>query len=291
MKRAIVIFGVVMLAVSAAGAQADGLYFTNDWYDKIQRSDLDGGNVTNLVTSGLGSPRGLALDTNAGKMYWADWSADRIGRANLNGSNIEYILTGLHEPLHVALDPLNHMMYWTENDRGIFRATMDGANVEQIRGGDPKGVALDVANGKVYYTGSSSVSRANLDGTGAEALYISTGSSHINTVALNLFAGKMYWSDNGEEVIQRASLDGSNVETVVDSARSPHAVAIDVANGKLYWSEYFDGTIQRSDLSGDNIETIIDTDLRDVWAIVPVPEPATLGLLALGGLTLLRRRK
>ena len=46
---------------------ADKMYWTDTGTDKIQRASLDGSNVEDLVTSGLGSPRGIALDVAAGR--------------------------------------------------------------------------------------------------------------------------------------------------------------------------------------------------------------------------------
>ena len=44
--------------------------------------------VETLVTTGLVTPRGIALDVAGGKMYWTDSvvDADKIQRSNLDGS-------------------------------------------------------------------------------------------------------------------------------------------------------------------------------------------------------------
>ena len=57
--------------------------------------------VTLISTLQVG--RGIALDTAAGKMYWADPFADKIQRANLDGSQIEDLITGLPAPNAIAL--------------------------------------------------------------------------------------------------------------------------------------------------------------------------------------------
>ena len=72
---------------------------------KIQRANLDGSQVEDLITTGLSRPEGLALDGGRGKMYWTDWSTAKIQRANLDGSQVEdLITTGLGAPLGIALD-------------------------------------------------------------------------------------------------------------------------------------------------------------------------------------------
>ena len=48
------------------------IYWTDRSADKIQRSNLDGSNVEDLVITGLSDPVGIALDVSNGKMYWGD---------------------------------------------------------------------------------------------------------------------------------------------------------------------------------------------------------------------------
>ena len=52
----------------------------------------------------MGNPYGIALDVASGKMYWTDSEADKIQRANLDGSNVEdLVTTGLSNPFGIAL--------------------------------------------------------------------------------------------------------------------------------------------------------------------------------------------
>ena len=95
-------------------------------------------------------PQYVALDVAGGKMYF-DW--DQGGgrkimvRANLDGSNAENLMgQGWYGPF--TLDP--------------------GRPPMREHKSCPRGIALDVAGGKVYWTDSASdlIQRANLDGTG-----------------------------------------------------------------------------------------------------------------------------
>ena len=58
---------------------------------RIQRADLNGANVEDLVT-GLGIPYGLALDVSGGKMYWTNRQTNKIQRADLSGANVEDLI-------------------------------------------------------------------------------------------------------------------------------------------------------------------------------------------------------
>ena len=125
---------------------------------KIQRANLDGSQVEDIITTGLRALRSLALDVAGGKMYWTDRETDKIQRANLDGSQIEDLIT-------TGLD-------------------------------SPSGLALDVAGGKMYWmdAGTDKIQRANLDGSQIENL-VTTGLSSPRSLALDLTGGKMYWTD------------------------------------------------------------------------------------------------
>ncbi len=75
---------------------------------KIQRANLDGTEVENLLDMGAGVPWDIALDIAGGKMYWSylEWDADadipfsngKIQRANLDGTEVEDIVTEMLFP-------------------------------------------------------------------------------------------------------------------------------------------------------------------------------------------------
>ena len=89
--------------MTAPGAEvATTMYWTDTNAGKIQRSNLDGSGVENLVTTGIVDPWGIALDVAGGKMYWTD-AFDRIKRSNLDGSDVENLVTGLYSPRGIAL--------------------------------------------------------------------------------------------------------------------------------------------------------------------------------------------
>jgi hypothetical protein len=85
---------------------AQKIYWTDNGSNKIQRANMDGSSIEDLVTTGIDFVRGMALDLSGGKIYWADAGTDKIQRANLDGSNIEDVVaTGLGSPFDVVLEP------------------------------------------------------------------------------------------------------------------------------------------------------------------------------------------
>ena len=259
----IVLFLVSTFNITTSDAQDSAvyMYWANNGANKIQRANLDGTNVQDIITVGLEGPEGIAVDVVGGKMYWTDHDTNRIQRANLDGSNIEDLVTGLELPLGIALDVAGGKMYWTEYSRFIQRANLDGTNVEVLIATGLSGaeeIALDVAGGKMYWTDdvADRIQRANLDGTNVEVL-VTTGLRSPEGIALDVAGGKMYWADHGARKIQRANLDGTNVEDIVTTLLGANGLALDVAAGKVYWTDSSSGRIQRANLNGTNIETLV----------------------------------
>ena len=230
----------VLAAAAPPGVGAGKLYWTDGGTDKIQRANLDGSGVEDLVprASGLGWPWGLALDVEAGKLYWTDRGRGKIQRANLDGSGVEdLVASGLARPNGLALDVEAGKLYWT--DRGtdkIQRANLDGSGAEDlVTSGlsDPAGLALDVGAGKLYWTdgGAHKIQRANLDGSEVEDL-VTAGLDSPRGLAVDVGAGKLYWADGWMRKIQRANLDGSGVEDLVTGLGHPNGLALDVGAGK-----------------------------------------------------------
>ena len=192
------------------------MYWINPFSDleqatsKIQRANLDGSNIEDLVTAGQDFVAGLALDMTAGKMYWASFGGEgeaaRIQRANLAGSQVEELIdTGQAKATSIALDGAAGKMYWAEIsgsvDEGeisrVRRASLDGSQIEDLVNSveGRMEIALDVAAGKIYWTntiidsdyggGTGKIQRANLDGSQIEDL-VTSGLILGGPIALDL---------------------------------------------------------------------------------------------------------
>ena len=258
--------------------------FDEDDTGKIQRANLDGSGVQDLVNLGSDLPTGLALDPSRGKLYWALYDEDdtgKIQRANLDGSGVEDLVTsGLSTLINLALDPGGGKLYWMRFDEvgtgKIQRANLDGSQVEDLLhftfSGDspPIGLALDPSGGKLYWTlwdedDKNKIQRANLDGSGVQDL-VNLGRTVPGSLALDPGGGKLYWAlfdEDDKNKIQRANLDGSGVQDLVNLGRTvPFSLALDPGGGKLYWAlldEDDMGKIQRANLDGSQVEDLVTT--------------------------------
>lgn len=176
---------------------ANKIYWGNWRIDIIQRSNLDGSKIEDLTIGQRMirdfkqwiSPLNIRLDSNAGKMYWTDGRRGKIGRANLDGSEVEFLLTDMRIPYGLALDLQARQMYWTNTSTGTIH-------------------------------------RASLNGNNAEVLVTGLRSPH--DVVLDLSSQQMYWIDAGLRKIQRANLDGTDVTDILTGLVFPTNIALDI---------------------------------------------------------------
>ena len=126
--------------------------YWSEW-ETIQRSNLDGSQVEAIApVDGWPPLADIALDKDSSKIYWmathSDNSSLAIFRANLDGSQIEKfdVLDWTYSIGALALDLVGNKIYWTSlhappysdwnspspTSVGIFRANLDGSNVEGI---------------------------------------------------------------------------------------------------------------------------------------------------------------
>ena len=77
------------------------LFWADAYLDKIEMSDLTGGN-RQLIMSSVGyniHPYGLTVHQNV--LYWTDWLNKSISSFNLSSGIKDIILTGLQKPMDI----------------------------------------------------------------------------------------------------------------------------------------------------------------------------------------------
>jgi DNA-binding beta-propeller fold protein YncE len=161
------------------------LYWTDSQANTISRSDLDGSNAETLISasSDVHAPVDIQVDLQNDRIYWANGgdegsSNGSLGRAALDGTGAELILTARANPIGVALDVNGGKVYWAERGAGeVLRADLDGSNEETIASGTfPLGLSLDLVDDKVYWTvyqnesTPGEIRRADLAGTSPETV-------------------------------------------------------------------------------------------------------------------------
>jgi len=198
---------------------------------KIIRTKLDGTSPNTIYTHTNQYVVGIAIDYNAKKIYWTQYTDGIIARANLDGSNQEPLISGLSSPWDLELDLVNQKIYWGEaqGSAKIWRADLsDGKNVTQV-GPVPasnvwcQGLAVDPARGKFYYSdlNSKKVYAANIDGSGGNHVAIvPSGIKSPGDIDVDYATGRLILSDYGTKNIMRFDPDGSNLTSVTVSSIS-----------------------------------------------------------------------
>ncbi|MYC72642.1 MAG: PQQ-binding-like beta-propeller repeat protein [Gemmatimonadetes bacterium] len=262
-----VLFDPIVREPYGIALDTDKMYWTDEVKGTIQRADFNGQNIEVLIT-GLNRPKRIDL-LDGNKLYWTDEGTGKyrgrhrpepetgkIQAANLDGSNIEDVLTGLSYPDGIALDAVQDKIYWNalgeKWEHTIQRANLDGSNVEGVipKLSDtflPGGIALDVLASKIYWmaAGRKAIRRAELDGSNVEDIATLSQGEWIYYTAfdLDLIGNKIYWSTLAEapavgewgtiiwaEEIFRSNLDGSNVEEIGKVPVSPTDIALDISH-------------------------------------------------------------
>jgi sugar lactone lactonase YvrE len=255
-------FGLAV-ALSLCGmrpAQAANIYWSTGQGGKIQQSATSGADRIDLVAT-PGSARSIALDIDAGYMYWAEAQAGTIRRSWLDGSHAETLIDqGLSRPSSVAVDSAGGKLYILDSQaNSIHRSNLDGSNFELLTTSviGSASLALDMTAGKLYWTnvgGGGTIRRANLDGTNVETVAIGN-IGFPSILVLDPAGNQMYWTNFDAQSqaganINRANLDGSNISVIAPDVAG--GLALDAAAGKLYWSAFPGGAIIEANPNGSN---------------------------------------
>jgi DNA-binding beta-propeller fold protein YncE len=218
----------------------------------IDRADIDGGNITNIVPAGSTfTPKQLQLDKKNGKLYWSDREGMRVMRCDLDGSHLETLLDtsqGESRPgkdqtkwcVGIAVDVNGGRFYWTQkgNDNAgqgrIFRAGLEipkgqtPANRQDIEVlydnlPEPIDLDLDLGNRVIYWTDrgdpprGNTVNRAPMDVAPGKRKKPEIVFNHLMEgigLSLDLENKRMFLTDLGGSVYS-ANLDGSNKKNLL----------------------------------------------------------------------------
>ena len=222
---------------------------------RIERADLDGGNLTTIVPAGGAfTPKQLKLDSAHRKLYWSDREGMRVMRADLDGSNIETLV---------------------ETGRGES-ARQDARNW-------CVGLALDVAGGKVYWTqkggdnaGAGSIRRAGLEIPGGEDAahrsdveILFDGLPEPIDLDLDLPQRMIYWTDRGDgprgNTVSRAPMDPqrgvepasrTDAQILVRDLEEAIGIALDLQSGRLYATD-LGGNVYSATLDGSDRKLVL----------------------------------
>ncbi|XP_028649665.2 low-density lipoprotein receptor-related protein 4 isoform X1 [Erpetoichthys calabaricus] len=203
------------------------VFWSDVTLDRIMKANLNGSNVEEVVSTGLESPGGLAIDWIHDKLYWTDSGTSRIEVSNLDGTHRKVLLwQNMEKPRAIALHPLEGKIYWTDwgNTPRIEYANMDGSNRRIIADTHlfwPNGLTIDYAGRRIYWVDAKHhvIERADLDGKNRKAV-ISQGLPH--PFAITVFEDSLYWTDWHTKSINSANkFTGKNQEIIRNKLHFP----------------------------------------------------------------------
>jgi DNA-binding beta-propeller fold protein YncE len=206
------------------------LFFLSASSGEVFSASPDGSDVRVIVSEGRRLPDGIVVDTAAGHLYWTNMgnptaNDGSIERADFDGKNVIHIVSpgGTFTPKQLQLDEKNSKLYWCDREgMRVMRANLDGSNIETL---------IDTSEGDAR--------------PGKDIKKWCVG------IALDVEAGKLYWtqkgSDNaGEGRIFRANLEipkgqspanRNDIELLYDGLPEPIDLELDLANRKIYWTD------------------------------------------------------
>jgi len=246
-------------------SRSSGTATTDTATERLFVLDLSGGRVFSINPDGSGkkilvtgcdNPDGIAVDVDAGYMYWTNMGVPIINdgsieRADLDGGNRRFIVPkgGTFTPKQLTLDRKARKLYWSDREgMRVMRANLDGTEIETLvdtSDGDARpgrdqtkwcvGIAVDSTRGHFYWTqkgpdnaGLGCIFRAGIDtpqGASATtrqdiALLFKALPEPID-LEIDYEHRLLYWTDRGDapkgNTVNRSPIDTTPKQEVVMS--------------------------------------------------------------------------
>jgi hypothetical protein len=207
-------------------ARAGRLFFLEVSRGQVLSMNPNGSDRKTIVT-GCRIPDGIAVDAEAGHIYWTNMGVPSrndgsIERVNLDGGSRTTIVPpgATFTPKQLQLDRRDRKLYWCDREgMRVMRANLDGSNIETL-----------------VETGRSDIDRADQ-------------TNWCVGVAIDHNWNEIYWTqkgpDNGDVGrLFRAPLDlkpgeapdlRTDMQLIFD--RLPEPIDLEIADGWLYWTD------------------------------------------------------
>ncbi|KAL1506053.1 hypothetical protein ABEB36_005485 [Hypothenemus hampei] len=177
------------------------IFWSDISIDKIKRAGVNGTGVTTIISSGLDSPGGIAIDWVHDLLYWTDSGTKRIEVATLDGTHRAVIIANeLDKPRAIVVHPGQALIFWTD------------------------------------WGPNSKIERAEMDGSDRRSI-ISESVFWPNGLALDYTANQIYWADAKHNVIESSGLDGSKRKKIVTKGL-PHPFALTIFEDAIFWTDW-----------------------------------------------------
>ncbi len=306
---------VLLFLVRVTPAQAVSVYYSEIGFgDSVSRHEavptVALGSNTELISlpGGTRDPRGIAVDTVNGKIYYGDGHS--IARMNLDGSSPTTLIPLSSAPGDIEVDPVGGKIYYSTlfagSGNAISSANLDGSAVTTIHTNaslalalapatvtvnDVYNLSIDRAAGLLYWTaddggvaGRIGLNVSSIGGGGISQHFVGTSfGDSIDRMDIDFDAANVYYTvGSGTDQVRRSALSGTGLTTLVSGLGRPSAIALDLTNDDLFF--FVGGRIYQRELDGTAIsdKLILGGGLfaaSDIQVVV-IPEPSTCALAA-----------
>jgi sugar lactone lactonase YvrE len=107
---------------------------------RVLSANPDGSDLKTILEEGRRLPDGLAVDAEAGILYWTNMGNPKandgtILRSDLDGGNIFTIIPSgsTFTPKQLTIDEEMRMLYWSDREgMPVMRANLDGSSIETL---------------------------------------------------------------------------------------------------------------------------------------------------------------
>lgn len=210
------------------------VYWTDVAGRSISRVSLEpGAEPEVIISSGLISPEGIAIDYRHRTMYWTDSGHDKIEKADLDGQHRRVLFdTDLVNPRAIVVDPIRGNLYWTDWYREapkIEVSSLDGTNRRMLVNTDlglPNGLTVDLLTGEVCWAdaGTKKLECILANGQGRHTIH-----SNLNyPFGIVRYLNQFYYTDWRRDGIINVSKEHSQLTEYLPQQRS-HVYGITVA--------------------------------------------------------------
>jgi DNA-binding beta-propeller fold protein YncE len=282
-------------------ALAGRLFFLDLSAGRVLSANPDGTDLTTLVEEGRKLPDGLAVDSDAGHLYWTNMGSPKaddgsILRSDLDGANLTTIVPpgGTFTPKQLQIEKSTGKLYWCDREgMRVMRANLDGSRIETLvdtsrgdrrPGADPTkwcvGIAIDIEQGKFYWTqkggdnaGQGSILRASIAmppgqtaSTRRDVEVLYDGLPEPIDLDIDRGARMLYWTDRGDpprgNTVNRAPID-----TSVEKRGAPQIVFDHLMEGIGLALDPKGGRMFVTDLGGSIYSANLDGSNRQTLGI------------------------
>ncbi|GGF49251.1 hypothetical protein GCM10011611_64580 [Aliidongia dinghuensis] len=264
----------ISIAPSSDAARSGRVFFLELSGDRICSANPDGTDVKTIVNGTGHFPDGLAVDADAGHIYWTNMGVPRLNdgsieRVDLDGGNRTVIVPpgGTHTPKQLHLDKAGGRLYWCDREgMRVMRCNLDGSKLETLvesgRGeADARdqtrwcvGITVDRKHGKIYWS-QKGPDKAGLGRIFRAGIVIPAGENPASRsdievlfdglpepidLELDEVNGLLYWTDRGDpprgNTVNRAPIDRkvAEPEILVGHLMEAIGLALDVPGSRMF---------------------------------------------------------